>query len=230
MDLACGPSGRAGKRGEPRRELLHTDLATRANTVDSAKLAQTVQHSLACGRGHDPGVKHALFCVLLGAHMPAVLVETEFISNPDREKKLAALRQQQAIAASITDGVDRFVARRSQLASLGQVEKAERLEVLVEAVRRRAAVLHVRGAGVRLVDVAHGRDTSIRASGVGLPPPRPSPTTNDPREPPDGTAPGRARRDVGHTLPTRSAARILRRKWDSPPVCNDRARASPPRM
>ena len=94
MDLACGPSGRAGKRGEPRRELLLTDLATRANTVDSAKLAQTVQHSLACGRGHDPCVKHALFYVLLGAHMPAVLVETEFISNPDREKKLATPPQQ----------------------------------------------------------------------------------------------------------------------------------------
>ncbi len=105
-------------------KFLLADLATRADTVDSDRLARDVQESVVhrvarrFGRPKDLGVKHALFYVLLGAKMPAVLVETAFLSNRAEEKKLTSPRYQAALGAAIADGVDRFVARRSQLASI----------------------------------------------------------------------------------------------------------------
>jgi N-acetylmuramoyl-L-alanine amidase len=104
-------------------QYLIADLATRANTVDSARLAEYVQRSIISGaskvaaRPKDHGVKQALFFVLLGTRMPAVLVETAFISNPAEEKRLASAAYQSVLAESIAKGVDQFVARRQQLAS-----------------------------------------------------------------------------------------------------------------
>lgn len=106
-------------------QFLLADLATRAYTVDSARLAQFVQMNLvqSIQENHGPvrdlGVKHALFHVLLGARMPAVLVETSFISNAAEEKKLKSKAYQTTLARAIADGVDQFVARRTQLASAG---------------------------------------------------------------------------------------------------------------
>jgi N-acetylmuramoyl-L-alanine amidase len=100
------------------------DLATRANTVDSDRLAECVQRSVVdgvgrkYGRPRDNGVKHALFYVLLGTHMPAILVETQFISNAREEKHLAAEAYQLTVARSIASGIDQFVARRQQLAAI----------------------------------------------------------------------------------------------------------------
>lgn len=100
------------------------DLATRANTVDSDRLARSVQGAVVDGVAHkfgrpkDNGVKHALFYVLLGTKMPAVLVETQFISNPKEEKRLASANYQAVVARSIATGVDQFVARRQPLASI----------------------------------------------------------------------------------------------------------------
>jgi N-acetylmuramoyl-L-alanine amidase len=104
-------------------QYLLVDLATRTNTIDSDRLASRIQSSLIDGvakkysRPKDHGVKHALFYVLLGARMPAVLVETAFLSNPTEEKRLASPAYQGVIAESIAKGVDQFVARRRQLAA-----------------------------------------------------------------------------------------------------------------
>lgn len=104
-------------------QFLLADLAVRANTADSDRLARSIQDSIVTGvakkhgKPKDLGVKHALFYVLLGARMPAVLVETEFLSNPGTEKKLASGAYQKSVATAIADGVGRFVERRSQLAS-----------------------------------------------------------------------------------------------------------------
>ena len=51
------------------------------------------------GEVRDLGVKSALFYVLLGARMPAVLVETAFISNRDEERRLASVRYQEEVAS-----------------------------------------------------------------------------------------------------------------------------------
>src|SRR3954453_17538926 len=84
--------------------LILADLATRANTDDSRDIAQSVQSALVRAirsRGEkvaDHGIKHALFYVLLGARMPAILVETGFISNPVEEARLRTRDRQRAPA------------------------------------------------------------------------------------------------------------------------------------
>jgi N-acetylmuramoyl-L-alanine amidase len=102
--------------------LILADLATRANASDARDLAQAVQSSLVrnlrsrVGRVPDHGVKQALFYVLLGAHMPAILVETGFISNPAEEARLRNRKHQSGTADAIARGVKEFVDGRQRLA------------------------------------------------------------------------------------------------------------------
>ncbi len=102
--------------------LILADLATRANATDARDLAQAVQSSLVrnlrarVGSLEDHGVKQALFYVLLGAHMPAILVETGFISNPAEEGRLRSRKYQGSTADAIARGVKEFVDGRQRLA------------------------------------------------------------------------------------------------------------------
>ena len=102
--------------------LILADLATRANTDDSRDIAQSVQSALVRAmrsRGEkvtDHGIKHALFYVLLGARMPAILVETGFISNPGEESRLRNRERQRAAAEAIANGVREFADGRRRIA------------------------------------------------------------------------------------------------------------------
>ena len=49
--------------------------------------------------------KEALFFVLLGAKMPAILVETSFLSHADEELRLASNEYQEQVADSISEAV-----------------------------------------------------------------------------------------------------------------------------
>jgi N-acetylmuramoyl-L-alanine amidase len=88
-----------------------TDLDSKASAGASRNLARLVQKEITArtrqtqGPVRDRGVKSALFYVLLGARMPAVLVETAFISNRAEEQRLASPAYQQLVA----DGVARAV-------------------------------------------------------------------------------------------------------------------------
>lgn len=53
----------------------------------------------------DHGVKTAVFYVLAGAEMPAVLYETSFISNPDDEARLATADYRQKLADAIVNAI-----------------------------------------------------------------------------------------------------------------------------
>jgi len=105
-------------------QLILADLATKSNVEESHQLAETVQRSIVgdfrekkqCER--DLGVKHALFYVLLGVKMPAILVETAFVSNPTEEKRLGSASYQDEVARDVASGVEKFVHDRRELAGL----------------------------------------------------------------------------------------------------------------
>ncbi|MDR2192750.1 MAG: N-acetylmuramoyl-L-alanine amidase [Endomicrobium sp.] len=61
------------------------------------------------------GVKQASFYVLRGAQMPAVLVESAFISNYAEESKLSSSKFQTAVADSIYEGIVKYYARKDKL-------------------------------------------------------------------------------------------------------------------
>ncbi|MFH1861277.1 MAG: N-acetylmuramoyl-L-alanine amidase, partial [bacterium] len=55
------------------------------------------------------GVDQAGFYVLVGASMPAILVETAFISNKAEEKLLRTKKFRQQLAQAIYEGIVEFV-------------------------------------------------------------------------------------------------------------------------
>jgi N-acetylmuramoyl-L-alanine amidase len=91
-----------------------TDLDAKASADASRRLARLVQREVTggvrarIGDVRDLGVKGALFYVLLGARMPAVLVETAFVSNRDEERRLASPRYQDEVASGIARAVGAF--------------------------------------------------------------------------------------------------------------------------
>jgi N-acetylmuramoyl-L-alanine amidase len=85
------------------------DMAQKAFLQDSEKLAVAVQNQLNHLVGiKERGVKQAPFAVLRSAAMPAVLVETAFISNPKEEAKLKDPAFRKKVAEAITQEVKRF--------------------------------------------------------------------------------------------------------------------------
>ena len=106
-------------------QFILADLATRAHTDESSRLADRVQHSLVtrlspkyAKSSKDRGRKEALFYVLLGAKMPAILVETGFLSNPEDEKRLATPAYEDDVARAIASGVQDFLGYRERLAKV----------------------------------------------------------------------------------------------------------------
>ncbi|MBI5479767.1 MAG: N-acetylmuramoyl-L-alanine amidase, partial [Deltaproteobacteria bacterium] len=99
-------------------QLLTADLMTRAHTEDSARLAaeveRSLQRSLRKGSGQVKGVRKALFYVLMGARMPAVLCELSFISNARAEKEMRDPKFRERAAEGIAAGVGAYVASRQQ--------------------------------------------------------------------------------------------------------------------
>ncbi len=89
-------------------ELILWDLAQSHHMAESQRFANLIQGELnRTLQLRDRGVKQAPFRVLMGATMPAVLVELGFISNPDEEKKL----QDPAYRAQLVDALTLAVAR-----------------------------------------------------------------------------------------------------------------------
>jgi len=56
----------------------------------------------------DAGVRQGPFWVLVGAQMPAVLVEVGFISHPKEAKKLVNRKYQKIMATGLANGVERY--------------------------------------------------------------------------------------------------------------------------
>jgi len=94
------------------------DIVKNANKRESRDLAQSIQDSLVLqtSKGYpnvrDLGVKHAPFVVLIGAKMPAVLVECSFLSHDEEEQRLRDPEYRQQIADAIHIGIANYGSRR----------------------------------------------------------------------------------------------------------------------
>ncbi|MEJ2031605.1 MAG: N-acetylmuramoyl-L-alanine amidase [Deltaproteobacteria bacterium] len=91
------------------------DLMQNTKVNESAKLAKFVQTDIVNGLSHsyskicDLGVRRAPFVVLIGAQMPAILIETAFLSNPEEARRLCNHAYQQKLAGQIVAGVSQYI-------------------------------------------------------------------------------------------------------------------------
>ena len=92
------------------------NFLNREKIIASNKLAIDMQAALlksvrASYKVSDGGVREAPFWVLVGALMPAVLIEIGYISHPDESQKIANSKYQDRLAKGIADGVDEYFAK-----------------------------------------------------------------------------------------------------------------------
>ena len=109
-------AGRAGRYlpvsggGVREIDMLPWEMAQARYIAPSADLAAFVSNEL--GRQRVPlsprPIQEAPFRVLVGANMPAILVEMGFISNPDQERQMTEPDFQELVAEAIVAGVIRF--------------------------------------------------------------------------------------------------------------------------
>jgi N-acetylmuramoyl-L-alanine amidase len=95
--------------------LVLWDMAQADHLEESSALASRVQEELAGVTGSEGrGVKQAPFRVLVGAAMPAILLEVAFISHPDEEKLLVSDAFQNQIVTALAQGVAVYARERAR--------------------------------------------------------------------------------------------------------------------
>ena len=105
-------------------QTILNDLMQHAKINESSRLADHVQKSLCNNmKKHyksikNKGVKQAPFYVLLGAQMPAILIETSFISNTRECKRLANTTYQDRLCEGIVDGIAKYIKESTPAAFL----------------------------------------------------------------------------------------------------------------
>lgn len=103
-DLDLGDAPRSGVVGD-----ILVDLAQRETTNRSAQFAQTLIPRLgAVSPLLSNTHRNAGFFVLLAPDVPAVLIETGFLSNPTDERRLSDPRAREAMAGAMADAVDAY--------------------------------------------------------------------------------------------------------------------------
>ena len=90
-------------------EVILWEMAQARHIEDSAVFARLIEGSLRERVPMSPrAIQQAPFRVLVGANMPAVLVEMGFISNPEQEKQLASESFQTSIVQALVESLLRF--------------------------------------------------------------------------------------------------------------------------
>jgi N-acetylmuramoyl-L-alanine amidase len=95
-------------------EDILSDIMQNSKINESSRLAQQVHNSIANGLDtpytiKDMGVKQAPFYVLIGAGMPAILIELAFISNPEDARLLGDDTFIDKMTAEISQGILEYV-------------------------------------------------------------------------------------------------------------------------
>lgn len=90
-------------------QLVLWDLAQQEYLQESSRFAQVIQEGMNAATGvQNRGVKQAPFKVLVGATMPAALVEVGFITNPEEETRLASQEFQDKMVDTLVKAVARY--------------------------------------------------------------------------------------------------------------------------
>ena len=154
------------------------DMAMNAKMADSLALGEAVLGALGgVVKLHKRRVEQAGFVVLKSPDVPAILIETGFLSNPREARDLAATGYQRRVAAAIAAGIQAFLLRNpppgTLLASLegGGTLKyvVKRGDTLSEIAQRHRVSLGglkalngIVGSGIRI-----GQILLIPAAGAG---------------------------------------------------------------
>ena len=113
LRLAARENGTSTREVTGLQRIL-ADLHREGQLRESRRLAESVHRStLQAGRGvlrglPDRGVRSAMFYVLVGARMPAILLEASFLTKPEEAEALKTPRYRQALAAGIAQGIVRY--------------------------------------------------------------------------------------------------------------------------
>jgi N-acetylmuramoyl-L-alanine amidase len=97
-------------------QLILNDLMLNTKILESSRLAYQIQKGMVSGLERhyssvrDLGVKQAPFYVLIGAEMPAVLIEVGFLTNPMDKKMLLSKKYQERVADGISRGIKDYIA------------------------------------------------------------------------------------------------------------------------
>lgn len=101
------------------------EMAQKKNLSRSIDFAKEVQKQFAAAGRKDRGVHQAGFWVLWATSMPAVLVELDFICNPNSAKYLASEKGSDQLANSIYNAVETYVAQTRRAAKAPKQEKSK---------------------------------------------------------------------------------------------------------
>ncbi|MFH1487308.1 MAG: N-acetylmuramoyl-L-alanine amidase, partial [Pseudomonadota bacterium] len=106
-------------------QTILNDLMLNTKISESSKLAHEVQGGMlgSLNKGYGGvkslGVKQAPFYVLIGAEMPAILIETGFITNPKERTRLLNQKYLDSLADGIVAGIDRYIKSIDKVAFTG---------------------------------------------------------------------------------------------------------------
>ena len=90
-------------------DVILWEMAQARHIEQSASLATAIEASLRQRVPMSPrAIQQAPFRVLVGANMPAVLVEMGFITNPEQERQLASEGFQSSIVQALVDSITQF--------------------------------------------------------------------------------------------------------------------------
>ena len=119
-NLVIESNGAAGKDLESLLKITLADMAVTRDMRESSELAELVLSSLdTLLKVENRGVKSGPFYVLATAAMPAILVESAFITNPKEERKLQRETYRQRVAEALYTGIAKYKVRYERRVGMG---------------------------------------------------------------------------------------------------------------